>query len=304
MSLAKETKLEMTRYLLGAAAPAEQAALEDRFAADAEVFEQLVAVENDLADRYARGQLAVAERAAFERHVLAHPQRRARAQFAAALVDEIDRAAPAEPVAWRQPVEAWWRAPNFSFSLSLGLAAAALALAFFGWQAWRESQRLRGEVEQLRAAGQNAAQRAQALQAQLAEQQQQNAQLNTELQRIREATPSAPAAPAFVSLLLSAGAVRDGAGGEMPRLILPGHIAEVRLRLKLVAQSYARYRLTLQAANGNTIRQVNLRAANPLSLNLPARLLNSGEYVLALSGLNAAGEADALSKTIFVVAKK
>lgn len=36
---------------------------------------------------------------------------------------------------------------------------------------------------------------------------------------------------------------------------------------------------------------------------LPARLLASGEYVLALSGLNANGEADALSKTIFLVKK-
>jgi hypothetical protein len=64
--------------------------------------------------------------------------------------------------------------------------------------------------------------------------------------------------------------------------------------LKATSNDYPRYRLTWQAAGDRTIRTVTVRAT---------RLLNSGEYVLSLSGLNPDGEADALSKTIFLVEK-
>jgi hypothetical protein len=67
----------------------------------------------------------------------------------------------------------------------------------------------------------------------------------------------------------------------------------------------ARNRLTLQQADGRTVRNViAIAEVNTFSLNLPARLLPAGEYVIALSGLNSNGEADALSKTIFRVSKK
>ncbi len=311
MSLSKETKLEMIRYLLGEAAPAEQEALEDRYAAEPETFEQLVAVENELADRYARGRLSASERAAFERHVLAHPQRRARVQFAAALVGKIDATeAPRATASLWQRFNAWWSETDLSFGLSLGLATATLLLAFFGWQSWQASQRLRGEVEQLRAAQQADAQRAQALQAQLAQQQfahqRANDQLNAEVQQLRQAAATAPAtaAPSFISFMLTAGLVRDGAGGDTPRLVIPRDTTEVRLRLRNPTKGYARYRLTLQTAAGRALQSVTVRAAATLALNLPARNFNSGEHVLSLSGLNSDGEADALSKTIFIVEKK
>ena len=44
MEVTKEVKDAMIRYLLGMATPVEQEALEDRYAAEPQVFEQLVAV--------------------------------------------------------------------------------------------------------------------------------------------------------------------------------------------------------------------------------------------------------------------
>ena len=57
MKVIENQREYMRSYLLGVLTEAEQTALEDHFLNDDEVFEQLVAVENELVDTYARGQL-------------------------------------------------------------------------------------------------------------------------------------------------------------------------------------------------------------------------------------------------------
>ena len=75
----------MTRYLLGELSEQEQAALEKRYFADREVFNQLLQVEGELVDDHARGQLSTEMRQRFERSYLTHPSRRERVEFAKAL---------------------------------------------------------------------------------------------------------------------------------------------------------------------------------------------------------------------------
>jgi anti-sigma-K factor RskA len=60
----------MRRYLLGDLPQEERGSIEDRYLADDEVFEALVATENDLIDAYARGGLADDERRKFEAEYL------------------------------------------------------------------------------------------------------------------------------------------------------------------------------------------------------------------------------------------
>ena len=87
------SKQEQTiqRYLLGELTESEQEVLEQQYFNDRALFEEVVHVENELADKYARGLLAPATRDRFEKHYLDHPRRRERARFAEALATRIDR---------------------------------------------------------------------------------------------------------------------------------------------------------------------------------------------------------------------
>ena len=307
MEVSKEIKEVMTRYLLGTATSVEQEALEDRYAAAPEVFEQLVAVENDLADRYACRALSAAEQTAYERHVLAHPQRRARAEFAAALVNKVDETTAPQ----RQAVQAslserwldWWRATNFSFGLSLAMTAATLLLALGGWWFWRATRKPVMPPDLAHQTGLPVAPTATPAVA---------TSPAPALSVTPSVTPAPPtpalptnAVPAFVTLTLNAGLVRSTENNDTPTLTIPSGTEEVRLRLKAETTGYARYRLRLQRADGPALRNLVMPAkSNTFAVNLPARLFTEGEYVIALSGLNPNGEADALSKTIFRVTKK
>ena len=91
MELSKKNKREVIQYLLGAAAAEEQMAMEERYLSDQDFFEQVVAVEKELLDDYARDRLSTGERELFERLYLSHPKRRARAITASALVSTLDR---------------------------------------------------------------------------------------------------------------------------------------------------------------------------------------------------------------------
>src|SRR5258708_24741749 len=75
----------LRRYFLGDLPQEERVRLEDRYLADVEVFEELLAAENDLIDAYVRGELTEAERQQFEMEYLKSPERRERLDFARTL---------------------------------------------------------------------------------------------------------------------------------------------------------------------------------------------------------------------------
>ena len=87
------SKREQTirHYLLGELPESQQVKLEQEYFGDAQMFEQVVQVENDLVDQYARGLLPPATRSRFEEYYLAHPQRRERARFAETLRKKIEQ---------------------------------------------------------------------------------------------------------------------------------------------------------------------------------------------------------------------
>src|SRR5215471_15834273 len=101
-----ESNQILTRYLLGELSDADCSALEQRYLADPALFDQIVEVENELVDGYARGRLEAETRQRFESYYLKHSRRRERAVFAEALVAKADstRLVPASI-----PEVAWWR---------------------------------------------------------------------------------------------------------------------------------------------------------------------------------------------------
>src|SRR5947207_2409634 len=79
----------LVRYLLGEASPEERSHLEARYVTNAELFEELVAAENDLIDAYAGGHLSDSDRRRLEEYFLVTPERRQRVEFAKALLNRF-----------------------------------------------------------------------------------------------------------------------------------------------------------------------------------------------------------------------
>jgi anti-sigma factor RsiW len=79
----------ITAYLLGELSDAEQEEIEVRYFTDDALFEQLLAIEDDLIDRYVRGQITDSERLRLERHFMKSPARRKRVRFAEALLRHV-----------------------------------------------------------------------------------------------------------------------------------------------------------------------------------------------------------------------
>lgn len=296
MEVSKELKEVMTRYLLGKATPEEQEALEDRYAADPEIFEQLVAMENDLSDRYVRHELSAAESTAFERYMFAHPRRRTRVEFAKTLIATLEKTATTDSsLSRRERAANWLSSINFSWRLTAGLATATALLIAGAWWFLRLSQPS-NTIKVAQNAGMPKS----------------PTPVSTPpMQTSPTPTPSiSPEAsiktsPVFVTLVLSAGMIRGNENAQTPMLAIPPGTDEVRLRLNSDVKGYARYRLSLLDAEGKTLRSITISSrTGSFLLRLPASSLSEGEYFLALSGISSNGEADALSKTSFRVVKK
>src|SRR5262245_43240629 len=91
MKIDQSEKL-IRKYLLGELAEADQAALEHELLTDRDKFEQARAVENELVDRYARGEMSRADRERFKDHYLASPLHRERVAIAESFLANIDQA--------------------------------------------------------------------------------------------------------------------------------------------------------------------------------------------------------------------
>src|SRR6185503_3326007 len=122
------------RYLLQDLQGRDLRDLEEQLIEDADVQEQVAAVEAELIDDYVAGRLSPAVRARFETHYLADPEAAGKVEFARGLREELSRgAAPAQRTAPRQ------------FPRWMG-AAAMLAMAVLtatsAWWAWTMRQEL------------------------------------------------------------------------------------------------------------------------------------------------------------------
>src|SRR5262245_10619817 len=266
MELSKKNKREVTRYLLGAAAE-EQMAMEEKYLSDQGFFEQVVAVEKELLDNYARDRLSPHERELFERHYLAHPKRRARAMTAMALVSTLDRL---KPLKAETATPTWLRnlfAEFLGQRLVFGMAALSLLLALGSAWLLFETRRLRSELVQSRTAQNMIEQRERELGGLLAEHRDRHDRLLAELEKLRAAQQEskAPSQPSFVSLLLIAGLVRDG-GADTPQIVIPAGIEKVRLQLKIKESGYPNYRISIQTAAGRIIRTLQKLHPSPSNI--------------------------------------
>lgn len=89
----------MIQYWLGELSPEAERRLEERYFSDDDLFEQLMAVKEELFDAYARGELNETERERFERRLLQSSEDQEELEFARSFIGALDEesAAHIEP---------------------------------------------------------------------------------------------------------------------------------------------------------------------------------------------------------------
>ena len=317
---AKEEQL-MTRYLIGAATEEQCVQVEERFLRDAEYLKQLRALECEIIDDYARGDMQAPERRSFQRRALASPQGREQVARSRKLQAQLDQMAAEGRAATEERATAplisgsreslWKKLRALFFApapvLRYAMAAAALLIALGGLWLLRE-EGLSQRVAQLTAERDLAMQSEKNLQERFAaERGELSSQLKNEQRRLADeilrndrlreemrrlsAGPSGHPVPEgdFVELALASGIERNS--GEPRRLSIPMGLRIVKLQLELdPSVSHRAYQVELSTAGGAQVWvQEGLTARQTdwgrfITLMIPTRALQAGEYELILRG--------------------
>jgi hypothetical protein len=309
----------MIEYLLGNLSEDERIQLQERFLTDNDCFEQLQATEEDLIDDYVRHKLSKADRQRFERYYLVTPARREKVDFA---VDLKKTLAVPWWQAWLLFLRDKWRASLEFFatpSPAVRWAFAVGAIFLFWGASWLviETTRLRGELKQFKTEQLALVQREQKLQAQVNQARGRSKQLAEQLEREKEQRTQLEqqlknpplAQPTVVSFVLTASLLRSAE--KTKQLVIPRGASFVQLQLDLESRiDYKSYRAVLETDEGEEIWSQDLTAARATQtgkavvLRLPALVLDEGDYLLKLSGANAAGVFEEIDEYFFRVLKR
>lgn len=323
----------IVRYLLGDLSEQEQVEVENRAFSDADYLQNILAVEADLIDEYARGGLYQDERRQFETRFLASSERRQKVDFAKALArvtgesvatETIRRPAPAVTAKWRHSFIALVRgaSPAVRFSFAAASVVFVIGIALLVAQ----TVKLRGEIAQLQAERQEQQRNRQTLEQQFADerarnqelasgfqreqqQRERNEELIRELEHRRDESEDKPSQPTVLSFVLLPGVSRSG--GALEQLTVPRAARLVEFQIGIErGDEYKSFGVELLTEGGQHLwSQKDLsprsrRAGRVVVLNLPARLLGAGKYELSLKGVTDERKTEDVGFYYFEVLKK
>jgi len=312
---------ELTEYLLGALAPESAEHLDELSIADDALASRLSAIENDLVDAYARGELSGDTRQRFESFYLSSAKRQEKARFAETLL-ALERKTAAEPqmsAGQMKPASAeapgFWRGLGRLFSsngpLQWGLAAAVVFMALVSGMLVVQQLRLQNRLAQDRTERAALVQREEQLANELKQKRTGDAKTLEELQRLRQSLAelelrTGPKTELSVASFVLLPPVRGA--NKLPTLSIPKGIQEVVLLLELESDDFARYSVQLKTtAAGHALwSKANLRSTSSgetkgVTVALPTALLKKQIYGLELSGISAEGKTEFLSSYTFQV---
>lgn len=301
------------RFLLGNVSESERAEIEDRFLANEDFYQELLITEDDLIDAYARGELPAAERVLFERCCLSTQSGRERVEFAQTLFNSVsNKAAAVAPARVPDRPVSWWQSLAGAFitrrpALGFTFAAALLVIVLGGLWLLTDRRQTRPAPEQAQTTQPTpVTPRESPAPVETAEQQQPTRDEEDSNRTPARETPKRTA-PVIATFTLLPGLVRGESGAGS--LVLPAGATEVRLRLTLEGETHKKYRATLSTPEGRKVwgRDVtngSSMKSDQLTLSLPAELLKGGDYVLDLSGTNAAGVWESVADYAFRIVKK
>jgi hypothetical protein len=283
-------ELLLVKYLLGNLTEEEQVRMEDRAFADRDYMGALNAVEADLIDAYVGGELAHADRCAFERRFLTSPQRRSKVEFARALARATAEAPPLTSrapkptttwLAWLYPIRTW--NPALRFAGSLG---AVICVAGGSWLVI-ENASMRSRVSALEGQRRDLEVRAQGLQRELSQAQTRADGLAAQMQHRPSSEGSRT--PSIASLVLLPGLSRAESRIEQLVLDRGAQIAHIEIQLE-PRDDYPRFHADLHTRSGKEILAlgdlIRRRTGDgyTVSMDVPTSALVTGEYELALKG--------------------
>ena len=289
------------RYLLGRLPEQERDRLEARLLSDGAAYRQVLATEGELIDQYVDGELAAADRRAFEERLLAVERIRERVGFARGLRALAAEEAAAAPAPGRRPGRAarGGRGGRVAALLGLGrlspapafapaMAAALLLLVgVSGWLGWRAAD-LADRVESLQARA---------------------AVTESSLERARQAPRPDPAAtlepapePTAAERAAAADAAAELARERERAERLAERVAELESRPEPRPRVTAAFILSLATRSSSGVREIaipadadtvrfQLEAAGDAGASLRARLVAAGGRVAWTgAGLTAAAD--------------
>ena len=259
----KEQKF-LRQYLLGSLPEVEISALEERLLTEADFYEELLVVEDELIDQYLSGEQLPAEREMFESHFSQAPERQQKVRFARTLQkylsnnsesearEEADEKSlePANAVTpkVRPIVPIARKRPFFSFlpaNPALNYALAAVLALVVGGASWMAVSRIMN--------------------------------------------PASHDPGQVLAVILTPGLNRSGDGGETKISIPPG-IDTLQLQLELSKTDYTSYRAELltseraKVAESAGLKPETTGARKFITVPLPAGIFKRDDYQVKLSG--------------------
>jgi hypothetical protein len=312
------------QYLLGSLPEDDTDRVEELSFIDDEFAARLSAVENDLVDAYVKGRLSGEKLERFDSYYLASSKRRKKVKMARVLHSYAENAVATGQVVLA-PDSLQTDAKSFKpFSLltdlpitfsRLGLTAAAvLVLIGVGWLVF-EFSRLRSQINESKSAGDSIEHRVKELQGLLQQQRLASSAIEIELQRVREEkerverelalekrfsgskSPSSPANLNILPFILTAPA---RTAGQVAVVTIPSGTDYVFLQAELEPDDYSSYNAELLYQPGKTpagwererLRSRAMGESRVIDIVIPASLLKSREYLLAVTGISDRGIAE------------
>ena len=232
---------QLCQYLLGKLAEDVQRQLEEKLMTQANLFEQLEVLEDELIDEYLRNTLSNKDREGFEKHFLSSPERHQKLRFAqafrsyVAVANEGTEKEHSKSSFW-QTTWAALRTPTLV--LRYGVPMVLLGGLIGGLRMAGTIQRLHTEVAQVRTEQGSLQEREQQLQQQLEEQRRRSQILEQQLAQAQaQQKPGIEnRLPSILAFALTAGGVRDS--GTSNRVTIPSDTRLVELKFELGDNRY------------------------------------------------------------------
>ena len=328
----------IVQYLLGSLPEAETERFDELCFVDDEFAERLSAIENDLVDTYVRGELSSRNLKRFDSHYLASPRRREKIRIARAFQIHSERAVAAGRVAFAPgpsqmnptsdiPIPQRTLLWSLSIVPRLALTAAAiLGLVGVGWLVF-ELSLLRSQVDRAQASRIALEQREKELRELLERQQRASSAKEKELERVREekdglerqmalerqaAKSQPPALAANLNIVPFKLAAPTRTGGQVTTISLPHGTYYVVLQVELEPDDYPSYSAALLTQPGKrpavwkreSLKSRALGESKVIEIIIPASILKSQEYLLAVTGISDGGVAEGERGYLFKVVKQ
>ena len=302
----------LNKFLLGQLSEDDRAAVEDRIISDDDFFERLLVVEDEMIDAYTGDELSAGERKLFETRFHSAPHNLERLEFAKnlrqSLVEKRGESNSGVGVrsGWSTLVQ------HFRFNRTLAWATAMVMLAVAVGAIWIFINRSRIDEGNQQVLNQPSL----PVSAPVATQKDKVTEPDKEL--VTATAPpvpspslqnnsTEPARPVTATFILTPGLSRDA--GSARNLIIPPGTTQIQLRLPLeqgMSTDFKNYRVLLSLAEGARVWSGAVKPAGDrtLVMNLPARLLRRGDYVLELKGVTAGGNTEPVAEYSFRILQK